>query len=324
MPYQFAGFWGPEVFEDSQRRLLKNHNFSVYLPGTNTLANLYTDRTKASPAANPTTTDSFGNGSFFADPGIYEVETNGHRVTALVEPDPEEQGPVGPEGPPGPVGPQGEVGPAGPQGPQGEIGPVGPEGPQGDVGTGLEIQGTVATVGELPASGTEGDGWLVDGVLYVWQDGAWTNAGPLRGPEGPVGPQGPAGPQGEIGPAGPQGETGAVGPQGPEGPAGPQGLQGEIGPVGPVGPEGPQGEAGAQGPQGEVGPVGPQGPEGPIPTTATLTIVETSIGVWSADAPSRALGVNPIRFVGTSDPRDATNGINTPANINASDTWVQV
>lgn len=58
--------------------------------------------------------------------------------------------------------------------------------------------------------------------------------------------------------------------------------------------------------------------------TAALTIVEVTTGVWSADAPSRAAGVNPIVFVGVSDPADATNGITTPANINARDRWVEL
>ena len=58
--------------------------------------------------------------------------------------------------------------------------------------------------------------------------------------------------------------------------------------------------------------------------TAGLTIVEVSAGVWSADAPSRAAGVNPIVFVGLNDPADPVDGITTPANINIRDRWVQV
>ena len=53
-----------------------------------------------------------------------------------------------------------------------------------------------------------------------------------------------------------------------------------------------------------------------------LTIIEMSTGVWSGDAPARDPGVNPIVFVGESDPADATNGITTPANINAGDQWI--
>lgn len=53
-----------------------------------------------------------------------------------------------------------------------------------------------------------------------------------------------------------------------------------------------------------------------------LTIIETSLGVWSGDAPARAAGVKPIEFRGASDPADPTNGITTPANINNGDTWI--
>lgn len=59
-------------------------------------------------------------------------------------------------------------------------------------------------------------------------------------------------------------------------------------------------------------------------STTTLTIVETATGVWSADAPVRTAGVNPIRFIGADDPADPTNGINTPANINDFDTWTRI
>ena len=57
---------------------------------------------------------------------------------------------------------------------------------------------------------------------------------------------------------------------------------------------------------------------------AGLTIVELSTGVWSGDAPARDPGVNPIEFRSVTDPADATNGITTPANINARDRWVEL
>jgi hypothetical protein len=76
------------------------------------------------------------------------------------------------------------------------------------VGAGLEIVGTVATTGELPASGTTGDAYLVAGDLHVWTGSAWTDAGPVKGPKGDTG------------------DTGATGPPGP------QGLQGTPGVAG--------------------------------------------------------------------------------------------
>lgn len=136
MPYVFAGLWGPETFESSSRTLLKSHPFTVYEQGTVIEAVLYTDRTKGTQALNPTTTDAFGNGSFYAEPGLYDVVSNGYNVTVTVEPDPEDA-----QGPEGPQGPQGDPGPQGAQGDLGPIGPEGPEGPQGPSGVGMQWQG---------------------------------------------------------------------------------------------------------------------------------------------------------------------------------------
>jgi hypothetical protein len=112
------------------------------------------------------------------------------------------QGPQGPAGQAGPAGPTGSAGPQGAQGPSGPEGPQGPQGPKGDVGAGLEIIGTVAKEGDLPAAGETGDAYLIAGDLFVWTGSAWTNAGPVQGPQGETGPQGPAGPQGLQGEAG--------------------------------------------------------------------------------------------------------------------------
>lgn len=58
---------------------------TVYVSGTQTLATLYTDRTKATQAGNPTATDNEGNLTFFADPGQYELEVSGFANTVTVE-----------------------------------------------------------------------------------------------------------------------------------------------------------------------------------------------------------------------------------------------
>lgn len=115
------------------------------------------------------------------------------------------RGPQGVQGPPGASGETGATGAAGKQGAtgaQGAAGPQGSQGPKGDVGAGLKVVGTVATPGDLPATGTTGDGYLVAGVLYVWTGSAWTNAGPVQGPKGDTGAAGPVGPAGPAGPAG--------------------------------------------------------------------------------------------------------------------------
>ena len=55
----------------------------------------------------------------------------------------------------------------------------------GTDGTSVNIIGSVDTVNDLPTSGvTNGDGYLVDGDLYVWDGSAWVNAGNIQGPQG--------------------------------------------------------------------------------------------------------------------------------------------
>jgi hypothetical protein len=117
----------------------------------------------------------------------------------------------GQTGPQGPAGVAGAVGPAGPKGDTGAEGPGGAQGPKGDVGAGLKIVGTVASQSELPATGTTGDAYLVNGDLFVWTGQAWTDAGPVQGPKGDQGDPGPTGPKGDQGPQGIQGIQGVAG-----------------------------------------------------------------------------------------------------------------
>ncbi|HEY6272631.1 MAG TPA: hypothetical protein VIX19_11645 [Terriglobales bacterium] len=164
-------------------------------------------------------------------------------------------------------------------------GPQGPPGPPGPPGAGIQIQGTVPTEADLPATGNPGEAWITQDTrdLWVWQNsGGWLNTGPVEGPEGAGGPQGPAGAVGARGPTGPdgpqgvQGPSGATGPQGAQGPQGTQGQQGLAGQDGAEGPEGRPGTTGPAGPQGDpgdpgatgtTGPIGPQGPFGPTGAT---------------------------------------------------------
>jgi hypothetical protein len=182
------------------------------------------------------------------------------------------QGPQGPKGDTGDVGPQGPAGAQGPQGlkgdkgDKGDTGNTGPQGPAGPVGAGLNILGEAANTGELPASGTTGDAYLIAGDLYVWTGSSWEDVGNVQGPAGATGATGPQGPQGEPGPQGPQGIQGPQGPQGPAGTNGTNGVDGATGPQGPkgdtgdTGPQGPQGIQGVQGPAGATGATGPAGP----------------------------------------------------------------
>lgn len=116
---------------------------------------------------------------------------------------------------------------------------IGPPGEKGDPGEGLKVLGTLGDTSELPGSASAGDAYLIASDLHVWSGSEWVNAGPVRGPQGDLGPPGPpgdAGPPGDdayevavsegfVGTRaqwleslqGPEGEAGQTGPQGPPG-----------------------------------------------------------------------------------------------------------
>lgn len=147
------------------------------------------------------------------------------------------------------------------KGEKGDKGDTGEKGDDGKDGTSVNILGSYDTEAELRAAhptGEAGDGYIVNGDLYVWNlDTAdWLNVGQIQGP------QGEQGIQGETGPQGPQGEQGI---QGETGPQGEQGIQGETGATGPQGEQGVQGEAG-------VSPVISVSKTGKV-TTVTITDV---------------------------------------------------
>jgi hypothetical protein len=102
---------------------------------------------------------------------------------------------------------------AGPTGPAGPLGPTGPQGEQGIAGIGVTILGSYSSVEELEAAhptGNIGDGYLVGGNLYIWDDinEEWDNVGNIQGPTGPTGPTGPS----VTGPTGPSGVISVTGP----------------------------------------------------------------------------------------------------------------
>ena len=220
-------------------------------------------------------------------------------------------------GQPGPAGPQGEQGEPGPQGPAATVevgetttlpagssasvtnsgttsaailnfaipqGQKGDKGDKGDDGTGISIDGTVATYADLPTNlGTEDDGKgfyvEADGKLYIWNGTSFPadgNGMQIQGPQGPKGDKGDTGPEGPQGPQGPAGQDGAQGETGPQGPQGIQGIQGEQGPQGIQGEKGEKGPQGEPGPQGEQGPQGIQGETGPAGASATIEVGTTT------------------------------------------------
>ena len=213
-----------------------------------------------------------------------------------------EKGATGATGPKGDTGEQGIKGDTGERGPQGPKGDTGERGPQGEDGTGVSIKGSVDDESKLPTTGnTVGDGYLVNGVLYIWDGTQWNNTGAdIKGPKGDTGATGPKGETGDTGPKGATGATGATGPkgdtgeqgikgdtgeQGPKGDTGATGAKGDTGERGPQGEKGDTGEKGAtgdrglqgeQGPQGQKGDTGAQGPTGPTGTAAIISSVSAT------------------------------------------------
>lgn len=158
----------------------------------------------------------------------------------------------------------------GEKGDTGEKGERGDRGEKGRDGTGVNILGELERTADLPLAGNTGDGYLIDGNLYVWNPsiGGWLNAGNIKGPKGDTGEKGERGDlgsKGDTGATGLQGLTGEKGDRGDKGnrgDPGPQGATGEQGAKGNPGAKGDKGDTGAQGERGERGDMGEQGPAG--------------------------------------------------------------
>lgn len=85
----------------------------------------------------------------------------------------------------------------GPTGPRGANGEMGPTGPTGAAGTSVQIKGSYSSYDELVSNqisgNINGDGYLIDGDLWVWANTQFVNAGKIQGPKGEEGPIGPTG-----------------------------------------------------------------------------------------------------------------------------------
>ena len=141
---------------------------------------------------------------------------------------------------------KGDTGPQGDKGDKGDTGATGSKGDKGDTGatgTGITIKGSYNTYEELIAehpTGNDGDSYLVNGSLYVWNGTAWENVGNIKGEKGDTGSQGVKGDTGDTGPQGVKGDTGATGATGATGSKGEKGDKGDTGATG----EGSDEEAG--------------------------------------------------------------------------------
>ena len=115
------------------------------------------------------------------------------------------KGSKGDKGETGNTGEKGEQGPKGDTGDTGATGDTGPTGPTGDTGAtgaGVTIKGSYNSYEELinqHPTGSEGDSYLVNGSLYVWNGTAWENVGNIKGEKGETGSQGVKGDTGASG-----------------------------------------------------------------------------------------------------------------------------
>ena len=210
------------------------------------------------------------------------------------------KGSKGDKGETGSTGQQGEQGPKGDTGDTGPIGDTGPAGPTGDTGAtgaGLTIKGSYNTYEELineHPTGNDGDCYLVNGSLYVWNGNAWENIGNIKGEKGDTGEQGVKGDtgasgfsptvnvnheSGEIiittqdgsttisfnelkGDTGVKGDTGAKGDTGDTGPKGDTGTKGDTGKAFEFSDFTPEQLASLKGEKGDTGATGKTGSKG--------------------------------------------------------------
>lgn len=161
-------------------------------------------------------------------------------------------------------------------------------GEKGDTGASVTIKGSYDSYNDLireHPTGSDGDSYIVNGSLYVWDGTSWVNVGEIKGKKGDTGVKG---------------DTRAVGPKGDsgfsptvnvnhqtreivivsedssmiisfdelKGETGPQGVKGDTGDTcvkgytGMKGDTGAKGDTGSQGLKGDTGAKGDTGPKG--------------------------------------------------------------
>ena len=143
--------------------------------------------------------------AYIVDGSYYYWNENGWANAGSVK------GDTGATGEKGQQGPKGDTGDTGATG---DTGPAGAKGDTGATGTGITIKGSYNTYEELIAehpTGNDGDSYLVNGSLYVWNGAAWENVGNIKGEKGDTGATGATGATGSKGDKGDKGDTGATG-----------------------------------------------------------------------------------------------------------------
>ena len=179
------------------------------------------------------------------------------------------KGSKGDKGETGATGQQGEQGPkgdTGDTGPRGDTGPAGQTGDTGATGVGLTIKGSYNTYEELineHPTGNDGDSYLVNGSLYVWNGNTWENVGNIKGEKGDTGERGVKGDTGASGfspTVNVNHESGEIVITTEEGSAtisfnelkGDTGVKGDTGAKGDTGGTGPKGDTGTKGDTGKA------------------------------------------------------------------------
>ena len=140
--------------------------------------------------------------AYIVDGSYYYWNENGWANAGSVK------GDTGATGEKGQQGPKGDTGDTGATG---DTGPAGAKGDTGATGTGITIKGSYDTYEELineHPTGNDGDSYLVNGSLYVWNGAAWENVGNIKGEKGDTGATGATGSKGDKGD---KGDTGATG-----------------------------------------------------------------------------------------------------------------
>ena len=164
--------------------------------------------------------------AYIVDGSYYYWNGNGWANAGSVKGDTGETGAKGDKGDKGDTGAKGDTGNTGKTGATGEKGEQGPKGDTGDTGAtgdtgktgakgdtgatgaGVTIKGSYNTYAELIAehpTGNEGDSYLVNGSLYVWNGTAWENVGNIKGEKGDKGETGQQGVKGDTGDTGSSG-----------------------------------------------------------------------------------------------------------------------
>ena len=136
--------------------------------------------------------------------------------------------------------------------------------------------------------GNQGDSYIVNGSLYVWNGNAWENVGNIKGDTGLTGATGPKGDTGAKGDTGkafefsdftPEQLAGLKGEKGDKGATGATGSKGDTGTKGDTGATGNKEDTGDRGPKGDTG-IGSDEESGwklPVDKIQTTTTLPTGV-----------------------------------------------